>query len=292
MKNRFTLSPVMWGSLSFILGAAIASYVTARELTYLRVNPDVVLPRVQTQFPLLYFFGAVVIIGLLLFLIPLDKLKWVFKFLFVLVYAWGVFMVFTLIFQTQLILIMAVAAAAGTAWFFRPSVWLQNILMLLALVSLGAVFGVLLTPWPIMIFLLVVALYDFLAVRIGYMMWMANKMTQSDSLPAFVIPKTNSNWNHNLKTNGTQTIIEGEASEREYSILGGGDIGFPLILMVSVRAAYGFWSSILVAAFSLIGLIAAFVIQSRFLKGKPMPALPPISAASLIGLLIVYFSNR
>jgi hypothetical protein len=34
------------------------------------------------------------------------------------------------------------------------------------------------------------------------------------------------------------------------------------------------------------------VIQSRFLKGKPMPALPPISAASLIGLLIVYFSNR
>ena len=113
MKNRFTLSPVMWGSLSFILGDAIASYVTARELTYLRVNPDVVLPRVQTQFPLLYFFGAVVIIGLLLFLIPLDKLKWVFKFLFVLVYAWGVFMVFTLIFQTQLILIMAVAAAAG-----------------------------------------------------------------------------------------------------------------------------------------------------------------------------------
>jgi len=58
----------MWGSLSFILGAAIASYVTARELTYLRVNPDVVLPRVQTQFPLLFFFGAVVIIGLLLFL--------------------------------------------------------------------------------------------------------------------------------------------------------------------------------------------------------------------------------
>ena len=292
MKKRFTLSPVLWGSISFILGAAIASFVAGRELTYLQVNPDFVLPQVPSQFPFIYFFSVVVVIGLVLFLIPVYRLKWVFRILFVLLYAWGVFIVLTLIFQTQLILITVIAAAAGLAWFFRPSVWQQNILMLLALVGLGSVFGVLLTPWPIMIFLLVVALYDFLAVRIGYMMWMAKKKTQSDSLPAFVIPKTNANWNHNLKTSGAQTIIEGEAAEREYSILGGGDIGFPLILMVSVRAAYGFGSSMLVAAFSLAGLISAFVIQSRFLKGKPMPALPPITAASLIGLLIVYFSHR
>jgi presenilin-like A22 family membrane protease len=144
-------------------------------------------------------------------------------------------------------------------------------------------------PWPIMAFLLVVALYDFLAVRFGYMIWMANKLSKSDSLPAFVIPKTASNWNHNLKSAGSHTIIEGEASEREYSILGGGDIGFPLILMVSVHTNYGFGSAVIVAAFSLAGLISAFVIQGLFLKGKPMPALPPISIASLIGLLIVRF---
>jgi presenilin-like A22 family membrane protease len=124
------------------------------------------------------------------------------------------------------------------------------------------------------------------------MMWMAKKLTQSDSLPAFVIPKTKSNWNHNLKTNSPQTIIEGDSSEREYSILGGGDIGFPLMLMVSVLRVYNLPSAVLVAVFSLIGLIGAFVIQSLFLKGKPMPALPPISIASLIGLTIVYFVNK
>ena len=291
MKKKFALSSLLWGSLSFIIGAALASYIASRELQFLDANPDIAkeLPQISPQFPVIYFFSAVVVIGLVLFLIPVSKLKWVFRTLFVLLYAWGVFVVLTFTFQSQIIIIAVFSVAAGIAWFLRPSVWLQNILMLLALVGVGSVFGVLLAPWPIMVFLLIVAVYDFLAVRFGYMLWMANKLSKSDSLPAFIIPKTKSNWNHNLKDSGSQTIIEGKASEREYSILGGGDIGFPLILMVSVYANFGFGSSMIVAAFSLMGLIGAFVIQSLFLKGKPMPALPPISIASLIGLLIVRF---
>jgi presenilin-like A22 family membrane protease len=288
MKKNFALGPMLWGSLSFILGAAIVTYIGPRDREFLSTN-QIVLPSVSPQFPVIYFFSAVVVIGLVLFLIPVSKLKWVFRTLFVLLYSWGVFVVLFSVLQSQVIIILILAAAAGLAWLFRPSVWLQNILMLLALAGVGTVFGIMVEPWPIMAFLLVVALYDFLAVRFGYMMWMANKLTKSDSLPAFVIPKTASNWNHNLKSTGSQTIIEGEASEREYSILGGGDIGFPLILMVSVHANYGFGSAMIVAAFSLAGLISAFVIQGLFLKGKPMPALPPISVASLIGLLIVRF---
>ena len=289
MKKKFALGPMLWGSLSFILGAAITFYIAYRELKYLQENPQIVLPQVSPQFPVIYFFSAVVVIGLILFLIPVSKLKWVFRILFVLLYTWGVFVVLTFTLQSQWILVVILAFTAGLAWFFRPSVWLQNILMLLALVGVGSVFGVLLTPWPIMVFLLVVAVYDFLAVRFGYMMWMVKKLSQSDSLPAFIIPKTRSNWNQNLKYKTAHTIIEGEAAERDYSILGGGDIGFPLILMVSVYANYGFGNSLIVAVFSLVGLISAFVIQSLFLKGKPMPALPPIAVSSLIGLLIVLY---
>ena len=289
MKKKFALGPMLWGSLSFILGAAVTSYIAYRELKYLQDNPQIVLPQVSPEFPVIYFFSAVVVIGLILFLIPVSKLKWVFRILFVLLYTWGVFVVLTFTLQSQWILVTILALAAGLAWFFRPSVWLQNILMLLALVGVGSVFGVLLSPWPIMVFLLVVAVYDFLAVRFGYMMWMVKKLSQSDSLPAFIIPKTKSNWNQNLKSKNAHTIIEGEAAERDYSILGGGDIGFPLILMVSVYANYGYGNSLIVAAFSLVGLISAFVIQSLFLKGKPMPALPPIAVSSLIGLLIVLY---
>ena len=38
--------------------------------------------------------------------------------------------------------------------------------------------------------------------------------------------------------------------------------------------------------FGLVGLVGAFVIQRFWLKGKPMPALPPIAIMSLIGFLI------
>jgi presenilin-like A22 family membrane protease len=288
MKKKFALGSVLWGSLTFIMGAALASYIAPRDQEFLKTN-QIVLPEVSPQFPVIYFFSAVVVIGLILFLIPISKLKWVFTTLFVLLYSWGVFIVLFSVFQSQVIIMLIIAIAAGLAWFFRPSVWLQNILMLLALVGVGTVFGVMVKPWPIMVFLLLVAVYDFLAVRFGYMMWMAKKLSKSDSLPAFIIPKTASNWNHNLKAAGSQTIIEGEASEREYSILGGGDIGFPIMLMVSVHASYGFGNSMIVAGFSLTGLISAFVIQSLFLKGKPMPALPPIATASLIGFLIVRY---
>jgi presenilin-like A22 family membrane protease len=288
MKKRTILSPVLWSSLAFIAGAAIASYVASREIAFLKANPQIVVPEVSPQFPLIYFFSSVAVIGVVLFLIPVSKLKWVFRILFVLLYAWGIFVVLALSLPS-LILVAILAAAGGLAWFLAPRVWLHNLLMLVALAGVAAVFGILVTPWPMMGLLLVVAIYDFLAVRFGYMMWMVKRLSQSDSLPAFVIPKTQSNWNQNLRARGFQNLMEGEVAEREYSILGGGDIGFPLMLMVSALAVYGFASSMIVAAFSLVGLIGAYVIQRLFLKSKPMPALPPIALMSLISLLIVHF---
>ena len=288
MKKTGILGVVLWSSLAFIIGAVIASYVASREIVFLEANPQILVPEVSPQFPLLYFFCSVAVIGIVLFFIPLSKLKWVFRILFVLLYALGIFVVFALMIPS-LIVVAILAVAGGLTWLFVPRVWLHNLLMLIALSGVASVFGILIAPWPMMGLLLVIAIYDFLAVRFGYMMWMAKKLSQSDALPAFVIPKTQSNWNRSFGTSGFQTLVEGEAAEREYSILGGGDIGFPLMLMVSVLAAYGFISSIVVAVFSLVGLIGAYVIQRLFLKGKPIPALPPISVASLIGLLIVHF---
>ena len=137
--------------------------------------------------------------------------------------------------------------------------------------------------------MLVISVYDFLAVRLGYMLWMAKKLSESGTIPAFVIPKKVSAWNLSLNEAGFKKLFEDKAAEREFSILGGGDIGFPLLLLVSVFFAHGFTSSVVVVVFSLLGLISAYLIQLFLLKGKPMPALPPISFLSLIGFIIVYF---
>ena len=207
--------------------------------------------------------------------------------LFVLLYGWGAFIAMWL--SLPLIAAIIIAAAGAIGWFVTPRIWLHDLLLILAMVSIGAVFGTLLSPWPVMILLLAASVYDIVAVRFGYMMWMARKLSQTETLPAFIIPTTLANWNLDLRASGVQKLLEGEAAEREFSILGGGDIGFPFILVVSIFSRYSLGDSLAVAAFALAGLFAAYLIQRLFLEGKPMPALPPISFGGLIGLLIVQF---
>jgi presenilin-like A22 family membrane protease len=271
---------------------------------------------------LIYFFAVVLVMAVVLFVIPLSALKIFFRGLFAFLFAWGIFIV--QVFWMPLIPSIIIAVVIGVLWFFKPRIWLHNIIMILTMVSLGAVFGRLVSPWTAMILLLVIALYDFLAVRFGFMTWMAKRMESSDSLPAFVIPASFGEWKGSIKkpktgdTNEAASIketaviketpsayettsvhetagIKDTASAKirnnperfNHSILGGGDIGFPLLLTSAVYFALGLNSALLVAIFSLAGLICAYLIQSYIIKGKPMPALPPIAVLSLIGLLLV-----
>jgi presenilin-like A22 family membrane protease len=250
---------------------------------------------------LIYFFAVVLVLSVVLFVIPLSALKIFFRALFAFLFAWGIFIV--QVFWMPLIPSIIIAVAIGVLWFFMPRIWLHNIIMILTMVSLGAVFGRFVSPWTAMILLLVIAVYDFLAVRFGFMTWMAKRMESSDSLPAFVIPSSFGEWKGSLKkpkidnTTGVKDTasiketagveIKNNPERFNHSILGGGDIGFPLLLTSAVYFALGLQSSLLVAAFSLAGLVCAYLIQSYILKGKPMPALPPIAALSLVGLLLV-----
>jgi presenilin-like A22 family membrane protease len=144
-----------------------------------------------------------------------------------------------------------------------------------------------LSPWTAMILLLVIAVYDFIAVRFGYMLWLATKLSESSTLPAFFIPRFISEWKGSLQEKSIAGLAEKKPAERDFSILGGGDIGFPILLVSSVYFAYGFPDAILVGVFSLAGIIGAYWFQAVILKGKPMPALPQIAALSLVGLLII-----
>jgi presenilin-like A22 family membrane protease len=284
MTRKISIHPGIGGGFILVVAQALAFFLAFREkaaLEQMQITP----PEVSVQLPLLYFFAAVVIVGLVLFLVPQAGLRVVLKILFLLLFAWGNFI--------ALIFLLPEPAAAGALsmaiallWFFMPRVWLHNLLLLVTLAAVGTTFGLLLAPWAAVVFMAVISVYDLLAVRFGYMMWMVKRLSVADIMPAFVIPITLSGWNLNLKK---AKFFEEEA-EREFSILGGGDIGFPLLLIVSVFFAYGFARSLVVAGFALLGLAAAYVVQRIILKGKPTPALPPITLLSVAGFLIVYFA--
>ncbi len=305
------LKPVYWSIFIFIVAQIITFTVIARENVFLDNNQIYIPPQPSeavtlwpqpttdattgevTQPPaysslgplLIYFLGAAAVMGITLYLIPLFLLRKVLRAVFAFLFAWGAFVI--LILWLPLPVTLVIAAAVGFGWFFFPRIWLHNVVMIVSMVALAAVLGRIISPWTAMILLLALAIYDFLAVRFGYMVWMADKLTDSNAVPAFVFPRRVSEWQSPMKLNGLTKMVETKPAEREYSILGGGDIGFSLLLVSSVYFAYGFTSSLEVAAFSLLGLIGAYWIQTAFLKGKPMPALPPIAVLSLIGFLLV-----
>jgi presenilin-like A22 family membrane protease len=233
---------------------------------------------------LIYIFAAVALLGVVLSKIPVRALKVILRLLFALLFSWGAFI--ATVFYVPLPAAVAIAALFGAFWFFIPFVWLHNLVLILAVSSLGAVFGRFITPWTAMAIILALAIYDFLAVRFKFMLWMADRLSQINALPALIIPRRYSEWNFNLKKQG-EKIIELNPEEREYSILGGGDIAFPCLLTSSVYFAQGLEPAIIIAAFGLAGLVGVYAIQRVFLKGRPMPALPPIAALTLVGMVII-----
>jgi len=308
-KRPVKLNTVCFGLLLFLVAQVLILFVAPRIDPFLDKN-DINIPT-QPSMPiawwpgevtlpsgevidvpansalgpiLIYIFAAVAVIAFTLYKIPLRALKVLLRLLFALLFTWGAFI--ATVFYVPLPLAVAIGVAFGAFWFLIPLVWLHDLVLILAVSSLGAVFGRFITPWTAMAIILALAVYDFLAVRFKFMVWMADRLSQINALPALIIPKDYSEWNFNLRKRG-EKIIEVNPAVREFSILGGGDIAFPCLLTASVYFAQGLKPAVIIAALGLLGLVSVYVIQRVFLKGRPMPALPPIAAFTLVGLFII-----
>lgn len=311
-KKPRQINPIVWGLLLFVVAQVLTLLLVQRIDPFLEQH-DIYVPSqppqdvtiwpgettlpsgevIQTQAysslgPILIYFAVVVaILGVVFAMIPVRMLKTVLRAVFALVFGWGVFImsVFFLPFQFAI----GIALTVSLIWFFIPRVWFHDAAMILSFVSLGAVFGRFITPWTGMIIIGALAVYDYLAVRSGFMVWMADKMTQTSALPALVIPRYSGEWGDSLKERGIQTIVQTEPEDRKYSIIGGGDISFPCLLTASVyfSQAQGVGPGIVMAIAGTAGLGGAYLIQKFIVKGKPVPALPPIAVCTLIGLLII-----
>jgi presenilin-like A22 family membrane protease len=285
MKSK--LSPFIWSGIVMVLALALTLSVAPRSQTYFEeqgfASPDVSLGPIVG-----YFFGVVVVMAVVLFLIPLNALRVVFRVLFSLMFAWGVFIItgFTIPLPSSITL----AVLCGAAWLFWARVWLHDLLLLVTLSGASAIFGYLFSPLTFVIFMLIISVYDVMAVRFGFMVWMADRLSDIDTLPAFIFPRNLHDWLIGLRRVRVGDLTKQKAPEREYSILGGGDIGFPLMLAASVVYQDGLNGGIIIGAFAFIGLMGAYLVQLLWLRDKPVPALPPIALASLAGFLIVHYT--
>jgi presenilin-like A22 family membrane protease len=302
--------PAFGAAMLFVVAIILTLSVASRESTFLEANniymptqPDqtialwpgpVTSPSGEiTQAPaysslgpiVIYFLAVTAGVALVLARIPLSALKLALRLLFSFLFAWGTFIAF--VFWVPIAGAIGIAAAVAIVWFLIPRVWFHNLAMILALASLGAVFGHFITPWTIMAVMGALAIYDLLAVRFGFMLWLTGKLSRIGVLPALVIPKNPSRWGANLRQDAIANVIDQKPAERDYSLVGGGDITFPCLLTASVYFAQGLSTASIISTFTLLGLMLAYLIQAVSLKGKAVPALPPIAALALVGLLII-----
>jgi presenilin-like A22 family membrane protease len=164
-------------------------------------------------------------------------------------------------------------------WIKKPIVLNQNLLIIFSLAGIGASLGLSLKPESVILILIVLSVYDFIAVyKTKHMVKIAKDMIEAGTILGLVFP-----FEPNGFLKSTKEIKPGEG---KFLVLGGGDVALPLIFSVSL-IKIGIWKSFLVAFFSLLGLFANFLLFIFQKERRAIPALPLISLFSIIGYFIV-----
>ncbi len=155
-------------------------------------------------------------------------------------------------------------------------VWFHNLILILTLPGIVALLGASLNPWTVVLILIIMSVYDYVAVyKTKHMVRMAKAMISGRAIFAMIFPE---HW-HGFKSH----LNEAHPGEG-FMMLGTGDFVFPLIMVASAYAIspVAAW---LVFSFALIGLLLMHLIFVSQKIRRPMPALPPLAAFAIIGFL-------
>jgi len=208
------------------------------------------------------FVWILVFTGFLLLLILFVRkswLYWVFKMLESMAILGASFFVFSAFIASSIALFLAFGLV-GIRILFRHNIWLRNVSSVLATAGAGAVLGVSLGVFPVLVFLVLLGIYDYIAVfKTKHMITLAKPITKMNLSFTYALPTKN----HKFE-------------------LGTGDLVMPLIFGISVLnesqsmgTPYPLFiiPTILVLTGSLLALLWTLDYAEQR-KGKPLPALP------------------
>ena len=249
----------------FFVAQVIGLYVTDHFMDedVLPLNIERPEIRESTSFVTIFVFILIAtVITLLLMRWELFKI-WKFWFLlsvfFTLAISWSAFI------WEWLAIILAIMFAFWKV--FRPNAIIHNFTELFIYGALAALFVPIMNLWTISILLILISVYDYIAVRkTKHMIKLAKSQSKAKVFAGLVIPY-----------------------DKRMAILGGGDIGFPLLFSGVVMKTFNF--GLLDPRLYVVPLFAGLGLMYLFVKGdkhKFYPAMPYVSAGCFIGLGIVY----
>ena len=271
MEIRLKLS-IFWKEALGFIGVEILAI--AAGLKFLAQKPEYT----QVTFSIPQFIIAFLIATFLLIgLIKVIKGGLFFKIFFSFVLWIGIQILFGAVFSDFVSIVLAFLVVLGI--FIIPRVWMWDMAIILGISGVATILGMNLAPFTVIIILVILSIYDIVAVYLTkHMVWMAKEISKRGVMFGFIIPAKMSSFN--------QKIEQVRFGKGGFMLLGTGDLALPVVLVVS-SLSYGLWGGVTVGIAALFGLFLTHVLFVR--KERPMPALPPIALCSILGFLIMFF---
>ena len=161
---------------------------------------------------------------------------------------------------------------------YRPGLVIQNLSEIFVYAGLAAIFVPVMNLFAAFMLLLIISIYDFIAVRkTKHMIKLAKFQAKSKVFAGLIIP---------YKIPGIAKGREVTKKRIKTAILGGGDIGLPLLFAGVAMKSLGFNKALVISLFATAAL-SYLLLKSE--KGKFYPAMPIISVGCVIGYILVSF---
>jgi presenilin-like A22 family membrane protease len=165
----------------------------------------------------------------------------------------------------------AIAFIAAILKTYKSNIFIQNITELLVYGGLAAIFVPLLNVFAAAILLLLISAYDAYAVwKSKHMVKMAKFQSSSGIFAGISLP-------YGTIEKPTKEI---KAEETTSAIIGGGDMGFPLMFAGAVMLQFGLYKAMIIPVFATTAL-SVLLMQGK--KNHFYPAMPFISIGCFVG---------
>ena len=167
---------------------------------------------------------------------------------------------------------------------FKRNIVLHNVTELFIYPGIAALFVPLLSLWTVALLLIIISVYDMVAVwRTGFMQRMAKYQIKTLRIfSGFFVPYLGQKARALVTSSKKKDLKKVRVS---VAILGGGDVVFPIIVAGVVMREFSLFPALLVSLCATLALALLFYFSE---KGKFYPAMPFISIGCFVGMGLAY----
>lgn len=243
--------------------------------------------------PIVFILLLLVFTAVLLWLIRKGKktvIQAIIGFSIVFIFAYIYSAVFLFLFGNTLLgwLLTISAIVLSTALLYLyPEWYIIDVMGVIVSAGAASIFGISLTIFPVILLLVLLAVYDAISVyRTKHMIDLAEGVIETKSPILVVVPKS---VRYSYRKEGVD--IQKEKSERGAFIMGMGDLIMPSILVVSSYAFLEAPTVVWVLSFptlgAMLGSVAGLIILMHYVnKGNVQAGLPLLNGGVITGFLL------